>query len=538
MVGSEKRGGWASRLSWDVLQDAAEVAEAGGGVHPLCHRGGLQARARASPRAGVVQSPGGEGGAEAAPSGPFHGLDVVDPAVAVVVVSQGGGDGPVGCAVTPRMCTRRLATSITNSTCSRRRVTVSTQKKSVANNPAACVRRNVRQLGPPRRGAGPTRALARIRRMVPAPTRWPSRRSSPWIRRCPHNGFSRANRSVRSRTSSLTRGRPGRLGYVHLLPTSRRCQASRVGDDPLRPQLAGQQPRQRGQHRTIRPRQPRPADLAAQHGHLMPQYDDLDVLRGVGSGQQRQPAQHPQHAQVQHPHSHNPRSCRATLSGKPAGQHRCTDSGTVQARIQALIAELAPLHAVTQADVTVTTWAMPNASDPSRSRPELIDVFTGLAPRTFRRLVGQVEVELDRQPARSTAVASKPRREMTVPASADANPVPDTTEIDPRRRAPLEHRTRPAAVPIRRSWRTSGLHAAPGSASEHRSSTGTSTVDRQTILPTAYVQVRDLLRVRRQVLEPRTRGLRGQSSPIRRTTTSDSACPYRRSTGSPGTVGR
>ena len=27
----------------------------------------------------------------------------------------------------------------------------------------------------------------------------------------------------------------------------------------------------------------------------------------------------------------------------------------------------------------------------SASRPELIEVFTGLSPRTFRRLVGQVE---------------------------------------------------------------------------------------------------------------------------------------------------
>ena len=39
------------------------------------------------------------------------------------------------------------------------------------------------------------------------------------------------------------------------------------------------------------------------------------------------------------------------------------------------------------------------------------------------------------------------------------------------------------------------------------------------ILSIACVQVRGLLRVRRQGLEPRTRGLRGQSSPVRYTTT-------------------
>jgi len=74
----------------------------------------------------------------------------------------------------------------------------------------------------------------------------------------------------------------------------------------VRPQLAGQQPGQRGQHRAIRPRQPRPADLPAQHGHLMPQHHDLDVLRSVGPGQQRQPADNPHQAQVQHPHRHSP----------------------------------------------------------------------------------------------------------------------------------------------------------------------------------------------------------------------------------------
>jgi hypothetical protein len=77
---------------------------------------------------------------------------------------------------------------------------------------------------------------------------------------------------------------------------------------PVRPPLARQQPRQRGEHRTIRPRQPRRADLAAQHGYLMPQRHDLDVLRGVGSGQQRQPA-------------HNPRQPRYSIRTATARDH-------------------------------------------------------------------------------------------------------------------------------------------------------------------------------------------------------------------------
>jgi hypothetical protein len=75
-------------------------------------------------------------------------------------------------------------------------------------------------------------------------------------------------------------------------------QQGRRCDGPVQEQFARQQSSQRGQHRTIRPRQPRPADLAAEHGHLMPQHHDLNVLRSVGSGQQRQPAQHPHQAQV------------------------------------------------------------------------------------------------------------------------------------------------------------------------------------------------------------------------------------------------
>jgi hypothetical protein len=47
---------------------------------------------------------------------------------------------PTGCAVTPSTWTWRVATSITNSTYSRLRNTVSTVKKSTANTPSACAR--------------------------------------------------------------------------------------------------------------------------------------------------------------------------------------------------------------------------------------------------------------------------------------------------------------------------------------------------------------------------------------------------------------
>src|SRR5829696_8757183 len=59
----------------------------------------------------------------------------------------------------------------------------STWKKSTASMVAAWTRRNRRQdVSVDRRGAGGIRRILRIRRMVEAPTRWPSLRSSPWMR--------------------------------------------------------------------------------------------------------------------------------------------------------------------------------------------------------------------------------------------------------------------------------------------------------------------------------------------------------------------
>jgi hypothetical protein len=62
-----------------------------------------------------------------------------------------------GCGVTPSTWTRRLATSSTNSTCSRCRNTVSTVKKSTASTPLACAQRNCRQVSADRFGAGPAK---------------------------------------------------------------------------------------------------------------------------------------------------------------------------------------------------------------------------------------------------------------------------------------------------------------------------------------------------------------------------------------------
>jgi hypothetical protein len=105
-----------------------------------------------------------------------------------------------------------------------------------------------------------------------------------------------------------------------------------------------------------------------------------------------------------------------------------------------------------------------------------------------------------------------------------------------RRRAPMEHWTQEADQCRPLIMTTSGLSRAPVSASEHRSSTGTTTCDRQRILSTACVQVKDLLRVRRQGLEPRTRGLRARTSPCRVRSAAVGLCYFPQVSVGPGVV--
>ena len=92
----------------------------------------------------------------------------------------------------------------------RRSVTAqSTWKKSVASMVAAWACRNCRHVVSVFRfGAGGIRRALRTRRMVEAPTRWPSLSSSPWIRWYPQPWFSVASRSISAVISALTGGRP------------------------------------------------------------------------------------------------------------------------------------------------------------------------------------------------------------------------------------------------------------------------------------------------------------------------------------------
>jgi hypothetical protein len=67
---------------------------------------------------------------------------------------------------------------------------------------------------------------------------------------------------------------------------------------PVQPQVPGQQPGERGDHGAVSPVRLRAGDLAAQDHDLVPQHQDLNILGGVAAGEQRQPAEQPDHEQI------------------------------------------------------------------------------------------------------------------------------------------------------------------------------------------------------------------------------------------------
>jgi hypothetical protein len=74
--------------------------------------------------------------------------------------------------------------------------------------------------------------------------------------------------------------------------------------DPVQPEVPGEQPRERGDHGPVRPVRLRAGDLAVEDRNLMTQYQDLHVFGGVAAGEQGQPAERPDHEQVEEAEEH------------------------------------------------------------------------------------------------------------------------------------------------------------------------------------------------------------------------------------------
>jgi hypothetical protein len=77
----------------------------------------------------------------------------------------------------------------------------------------------------------------------------------------------------------------------------------------VHPQAAGQEADQRGEDRAIGPVQPGPGRGTAQHGNLVPQHQQLDVLGGRRAAEQDQPAAKPDEDQVEQAKGHGRSSC-------------------------------------------------------------------------------------------------------------------------------------------------------------------------------------------------------------------------------------
>jgi hypothetical protein len=88
----------------------------------------------------------------------------------------------LGLAVTPARWTRRVSSSMKNSTYSRRSQMVSTVKRSPAMISVVCWRRNACQVVVARRSAGSSPWRRSVVRIAVAETRTPRRTSSPWMR--------------------------------------------------------------------------------------------------------------------------------------------------------------------------------------------------------------------------------------------------------------------------------------------------------------------------------------------------------------------
>ena len=186
----------------------------------------------------------------------------------------------------PRMCPRRVATSMTNSTyrCLRKIVLTWRSRWPAALAPE---RWNVRQAVSAFGGAGLRRRARKIRRTVASLIWWPSRDSSPWIGGIPGPGFlGQSQHQVADVLAGPLAG--DWFWYVHLCLIRRRCQASSVPGVTSRWARSSAGSGRASAARTARPAQfrPRLGDLAPEHRDLMTEHPDLGVLGRVAAAQQ------------------------------------------------------------------------------------------------------------------------------------------------------------------------------------------------------------------------------------------------------------
>jgi hypothetical protein len=86
--------------------------------------------------------------------------------------------------------------------------------------------------------------------------------------------------------------------------------------------MRGQESAEGGDHGSVVPVDPRPWCASLEHGQLMAQDEDLDLVGGVGVGVEHHPAQQLREHLVDQPHRHR-RIMPDTFSGEAPGQREC-----------------------------------------------------------------------------------------------------------------------------------------------------------------------------------------------------------------------
>jgi hypothetical protein len=124
--------------------------------------------------------------------------------------------------------------------------------------------------------------------------------------------------------SWLMRGRPVRSACIQLRVISWRCQASSVPGVTSRWARSAAGRRRANAARMARSVQSGlgPGDPTTEHRGFVPENHDLRVLVRLTAAEQRQPAEDPDHDQVEQAEGHELRSCRSQLVGANSGsQH-------------------------------------------------------------------------------------------------------------------------------------------------------------------------------------------------------------------------
>src|SRR5258706_7943238 len=195
---------------------------------------------------------------------------------------------------------------------------VSTCRKSTATIPAAWACRNCRQLGPDRRGAGSMPEARRISHIVDGATVTPELHEfavDPAVspqRILPRQADDKAGdaRDCRRAPWLAQLARVVLLCRQHAMPGQQR--RWRHGED-FGPAPARYKPRQRGEPGPVSRLVPHPAGVPAQYRVLMPEYQQLSILRPVAAEHQDGQAEHPARKQV-HDLEHAPGKPTITTS--------------------------------------------------------------------------------------------------------------------------------------------------------------------------------------------------------------------------------